>query len=422
MKHDDNTSPLSSDPTRSAALSLLSAVLDRHRSMEEALDSLPSIDSRDKAAAHRLAATALRRRGTIDTVLDPYLKRVPPPLVMHVLRLGAAGLLFLDTPAHAAVATAVGLARAKNLEKFAGLVNAVLRRVSESGQAALEELDSPRLDTPPWLWKGWDKDARAIAIAHQTEAPLDISLLPGEPVPEDGQLLPTGSVRFPAGTRVADIPAFVAGRAWVQDAAAALPARILNAQPGEHIADLCAAPGGKTAQMAAAGAHVTAIELLSARVPRLTANLERLGLSARIITGDAATWKPEGKLDAILLDAPCSATGTIRRHPDVPYLKQQGDVQNLAAMQDRLLTAAVGLLQPGGRLVYAVCSMQPQEGPDRIAAALSWLPVKIDPIRRSEVPGLESAVTREGYVRTHPALWPEEGGLDGFFIARLRRL
>lgn len=422
MKHDDTLSPLASDPTRSAALSLLSAVLDRHRSMEEALDALPAMDARDKAAAHRLAATTLRRRGTIDTVLDPYLKRVPPDLVMHVLRLGAAGLLFLDTPAHAAVATAVGLARARKLEKFAGLVNAVLRRVSENGQAALEELDGPRLDTPPWLWKGWDKDARAIAIAHQTEAPLDITLMPGEPVPEGGVLLPTGSVRFPAGTRVADIPAFVAGRAWVQDAAAALPARVLNAQAGEHVADLCAAPGGKTAQMAAAGAHVTAIELMAARVPRLTANLERLGLTAKIVNTDAATWKPDGDLDAILLDAPCSATGTIRRHPDVPYLKQQGDMQTLAATQDRLLTAAVSMLKPGGRLVYAVCSLQPQEGPERIAAALSWLPVKVDPIRRSEVPGLEMAVTRDGFVRTHPALWPELGGLDGFFVARLRRL
>lgn len=422
MKHDDKLSPLAADPTRSAALSLLSAVLDRHRSLEEALDALPAMDARDRAAAHRLAAATLRRRGTIDTVLDPYLKRVPPPLVMHILRLGAAGLLFLDTPAHAAVATAVGLTRARAMEKFAGLVNAVLRRVSENGQAALEELDGPRLDTPPWLWTAWGRDARAIATAHQTEAPLDITLMPGEPVPEGGTLLPSGSVRYPAGTRVADIPVFVAGRAWVQDAAAALPATLLAVQPGEHVADLCAAPGGKTAQLVAAGARVTAIEVSAARLPRLTANLERLGLSAAIVNADAATWQPDGPLDAILLDAPCSATGTIRRHPDVPYLKQRGDLASLAATQDRLLTAATALLKPGGRLVYAVCSMQPEEGPDRVAHALSWLPLKADPIRRSEVPGLEAAVTREGYVRTHPALWPDEGGLDGFFIARFRRL
>jgi 16S rRNA (cytosine967-C5)-methyltransferase len=421
VKHDDKLSLLPSDPTRSAAFSLLSAVLDRHRPLEEALDSLPPMEGRDRAAAHRLAATTLRRRGTIDAVLEPYLKRTPPAPVMQLLRLGAAALLFLQTPPHAAVATAVGLARARKLEKFTGLVNAVLRRVSEHGQEALGELDGPRLDTPPWLWTAWGQDARAIATAHQAEAPLDLTLMPGEPVPEAGLLLPNGSVRFPSGTRVADIPAFVADRAWVQDAAAALPARILAVQPGERVADLCAAPGGKAAQLAAAGAEVTAIELSPARIPRLTTNLERLGLAAAIVQGDAASWKPPFPLDAILLDAPCSATGTIRRHPDVPYLKQRGDMLSLAATQDRLLAAAAAMLKPGGRLVYAVCSLQPEEGAERAAAALAALPLETDPIRPEEVPGLETALTTGGYLRTHPALWPELGGLDGFFIARFRR-
>jgi 16S rRNA (cytosine967-C5)-methyltransferase len=421
VKHDDKLSLLPSDPTRSAALSLLSAVLDRHRPLEEALDALPPMDTRDRAAAHRLVATVLRRRGTIDAVLEPYFKRTPPALVLHLLRLGAAALLFLQTPPHAAVATAVGLARARKLEKFAGLVNAVLRRVSEQGETVLEELDGPRLDTPPWLWTAWGRDARAIAIAHQTEAPLDITLMPGEPAPEGGRPLPNGSVRFPAGTRVTDIPAFAAGRAWVQDAAASLPARLLGVTPGEHVADLCAAPGGKTAQLAATGATVTAIELSAARIPRLTANLQRLGLTAEIVHGDAASWRPDAPPDAILLDAPCSATGTIRRHPDVPYLKQRGDMASLAATQDRLLSAAAEMLKPGGRLVYAVCSLQPEEGPERAAAALASLPLEADPIGPEEVSGLEKALTSEGYLRTHPALWPEEGGLDGFFIARFRR-
>jgi len=207
VKNSDKPTLLPADPTRSAAFALLSAVLDRHRPLDEALDQLPAMEPRDRAAAHRLAASALRRRGTIDALLEPYLKRTPPDAVMHILRLGAAGLLFLDTPAHAAVATAVGLARGRGFEKFAGLVNAVLRRVSENGAAALQELDGPRLDTPAWLWSAWGREARAIATAHYQEAPLDLSLKPGTAPPEGGVMLPTGSARFPAGTRVAELPA-----------------------------------------------------------------------------------------------------------------------------------------------------------------------------------------------------------------------
>lgn len=379
------------------------------------------MEPRDRAAAHRLAASALRRCGTIDALLEPYLKRTPPDTVMHILRLGAAGLLFLETPAHAAVATAVGLARGAGFEKFAGLVNAVLRRVSENGAAALEELDGPRLDTPPWLWTAWGRDARTIATAHQQEAPLDISLKPGAPVPDGGELLPTGSVRFPPGTRVAELAGYAEGDFWVQDAAAAVPARLLHLRPGETAADLCAAPGGKTAQMAATGAQVWAIELRAQRLRRLTENLARLQLPTEILCADAATWQPPAPLDAVLLDAPCSATGTIRRHPDVPYLKQRGDIAALNALQDRLLAAAAGMLKPGGRLVYAVCSLQPEEGVERARAALEWLPLKIDPIRVDETAGLDGARMREGFLRTHPGLWTERGGLDGFFVARFRR-
>ena len=248
------------DPTREFAFDLLTAVLERHRPLEEALDALPAQDARDRAAAHRLAAAVLRRMGTLDAVLEPFLRKEPPEPVRNVLRIGAAGLLLLDTPSHAAVATAVSLAKRRGLTPFAGLVNAVLRKVATAGPDALGDLNSARLDTPAWLWTSWGQAARAIASAHQTEAPLDVTLKPGVPVPEDGILLPTGSVRFPAGTRVSDIPGFESGDLWVQDAAAALPARLLAAQPGERIADLCAAPGGKTAQLAAAGAIVTAIE------------------------------------------------------------------------------------------------------------------------------------------------------------------
>ncbi len=409
------------DPTREAAFALLSAVLDRRRPLDEALDALPAADPRDRAAAHRLAAAVLRRLGSLDAVIEPHLRRAPPVPVRHILRLGAAGLLLLDTPPHAAVATAVALARAQRLAPFAGLVNAVLRRVAAEGASVLATLDGPRLDTPPWLWTAWGAEARAIAEAHQVPAPIDLSVLPGGEPPPGGETLPTSGWRYPAGTRVTDLPGFAEGRFWVQDAAAALPARLLRPEAGERIADLCAAPGGKTAQLAARGACVTAVERDPARLARLRGNLDRLRLSAKLVQADAALWRPAETLDAVLLDAPCSATGTIRRHPDVPHLKRRADLPGLAAGQDRLLDAACAMLRPGGRLVYAVCSLQREEGPDRAEAALARLPLEPDPAAPDELPGLEMAATQHGWVRTTPALWPGRGGLDGFFIARFRR-
>ena len=412
--------PLYRDPTRDAAFDLLTGVLERHRALEEALDALPAIDARDRAAAHRLAATVLRRSGTLDAVLEPFLTKAPPGPVRHILRMGAAGALLLGTPSHAAVATAVALARARGLAPFAGLINAVLRRVSEAGPAALEALDGPRLDTPAWLWSAWGREARAIAIAHQAEAPLDITLNPGATAPGGGVLLPTGSLRFPPGTRVTDLAGYEAGAFWVQDAASALPARLLAPMAGERIADLCAAPGGKTAQLAAAGAVVTAVEQDAGRLARLTENMGRLRLSVRTVLADAAAWQPAEAFDAVLLDAPCSATGTIRRHPDVPHLKRARDIAQFTGRQDRLLAAAAAMLRPGGRLIYAVCSLQPEEGPARVAAALR-MGLKLDPFSATELADLAEARTQEGYLRTHPGLWPDRGGMDGFFAARLVR-
>ena len=406
------------DPTRDGAYALLSAVLDRHRPLEEALDALPALAARDRAAAHRLAAAVLRRLGSLDAALEPYLAKAPPVAVRHVLRLGAAALLLLDTPAHAAVATAVALARSRGLAPFAGLVNAVLRRLAEAGPAALDGLDGPRLDTPPWLWSAWGSEARAIATAHQAEAPLDLTLAPGTAAPPGGLHLPTGSWRYPAGTRVTELPGFADGGFWVQDAAAALAARLLAPAPGTHVLDLCAAPGGKTAQLASMGAQVTAVERDPARLARLAENLARLHLAAELVAADAAAWRPAVPADAALLDAPCSATGTIRRHPDVPHLKRARDIAALAAQQDRLLDAACAMLRPGGRLLYAVCSLQPEEGPARAAAALARLPLRADPVRADELPGLAAAITPDGWVRTTPALWAGHGGMDGFFLAR----
>jgi len=400
------------DPTRSMALALLRAVLEQRRPLEEALDRLPQAAPRDRAAAHRLAATVLRRMGSLDAVLEPHLSKAPPAPVRLILLIGAAQLLFLDTPAHAAVATAVDLARAEKLAPFAKLVNAVLRRVADQGFPLLAELDAPRLDTPAWLWASWGPAARAIATAHQTEAPIDLSLRPGAAAPPGGVMLPTGSVRFPPGTRVAELPGYTNGDFWVQDAAAALPARLLAARPGELVADLCAAPGGKTAQLAATGARVVAVDRDTKRLARVAENLARLQLSAELVEADAASWAPAQKFDAVLLDAPCSATGTIRRHPDVPHLKRPRDIAELAANQRTLLAAAARLLKPGGRLICAVCSLQPEERPAPPASLL------LAPFTGDELP---DELTFEGQLQTHPGLWPELGGMDGFFAARFLR-
>ena len=405
------------DPTRDAAYSLIHAVLAKGAMLDTALDRLPRLEPRDRAAAHRLAACVLRHAGTLDEVLDPFLRRSPPDEVRHILRLGAAAFLFLDSPAHAAVATSVELTKSKKLAPFSGLVNAVLRKLVAQGPAVLEELDMPRLDTPAWAWTSWGAQARAIAEAHAHEAPLDISTLPGF-TPQGGEALPTGSYRFPPGTSVHEVPGFTEGKVWVQDAAAALPARLLNPAVGERVLDLCAAPGGKTAQLAAAGAAVTAVERDKARMATLQGNLKRLGLTAETITAEATTWHPAEKFPAILLDAPCSATGTIRRHPELLHLRKPQDFARVTALQDKLLDAAAAMLAPGGRLIYAVCSLQPEEGAARIDAACTRLGLKRAPLSLPEMP---EAVTPQGDVCTHPGLWPERGGMDGFFIARLVR-
>jgi len=409
------------DPTRDVTFDLLTAVLDRHRALDDALDALPRAEARDRAAGHRIAASVLRRLGTLNAVLEPFLRRAPPDPVRHVLRIGAASLLLLDTPPHAAVATAVALARSRGLAPFAGLVNAVLRRVSAQGPSALDGLDGPRLDTPAWLWSAWGRDARTIAEAHQAEAPLDLTLRPDAPAPPDAVILPTGTARLPAGTRVPDLPGFAEGAFWVQDAAAALPARLLAVRPGERVADLCAAPGGKTAQLAAAGASVVAVERDGNRAVRLRENLARLRLAAEIVVADATAWHADAPFDAVLLDAPCSATGTIRRHPDIPHLKRASDIPGLCAAQDALLVTAASLLRPGGRLVYAVCSLQPEEGAPRIAALSGRTTLVSDPVRAEELPGLADAIGTDGTVRTLPSMWRDRGGMDGFFIARLRK-
>jgi 16S rRNA (cytosine967-C5)-methyltransferase len=294
--------------------------------------------------------------------------------------------------------------------------------VARDGASLRDGLDEPRLDTPDWLWRSWwavhGPATYDIAAAHAKEAPLDLSPRDGAAPPEGAVLLPTGTWRLPAGTSVPDLPGYVEGAFWVQDAAAALPARLLAPQAGEAVIDLCAAPGGKTAQLAAAGAAVVAVERDPRRMLRLRENFSRLGLSAEFVEADAGDWRPErAAFDAVLLDAPCTATGIIRRHPDIPHLKRASDVAPLAAAQALLLRQAVTLLRPGGRLVFATCSLQPEEGEAHLPLAAS-LGLLVDPVRDGELPGLDIAITPEGALRTRPDHWAARGGMDGFFCAR----
>ncbi len=418
--------------SRAAAITLLETVLGRKRPLEEAFESLPPLEERDRAFAHLLAATVLRRLGTLDAVLEPFLRRAPPEVVRHALRLGAAQLLLIGTAPHAAVAATVAAVR--TLPKgaaFAGLVNAVLRRVGAQGAALLEGMDAPRLDTPDWLWRSWHAafgadGARAIALSHAREAPLDLTVKPElDPAAWAARLgaaiLPTGTLRLTAPERpVRELPGYSEGAWWVQDAAAALPARLLRPVRGERIADLCAAPGGKTAQLAAAGALVTAVERAPERAARLAENLTRLGLQARIVEADATLWQPAETFDAVLLDAPCTATGTIRRHPDIARLKRPADLAAMLPLQRALFARAASLLRPGGRLVYAVCSLQPEEG-EGVVAGAEGHGLVVDPVTPAELPGLEDAITDSGALRTTPAFWADLGGIDGFFVARFRK-
>jgi 16S rRNA (cytosine967-C5)-methyltransferase len=422
---------------RTAALELIADVLRRRRPLDESFASrVRSLEARDRAFARLLAATALRRLGQIDAAIDHCLSRPLPDRawrVRDILRLGAVQMLFLGTPPHAAVDSAVRLAARSGALK--GLVNAVLRRLAREGAEVAAGHDAAAMNTPQWLWESWtraygDPRARAIAEAHLVEPPLDFT---ARREPEKwaaalgAQVLPWGSLRRTGGGPVDALPGFDSGAWWVQDAAAALPARLLmggvpGGVRGQRVLDLCAAPGGKTAQLAAAGAAVTALDASAERVERLRANLGRLGLEAATAVGDARHYRATERFPAVLLDAPCSATGTIRRHPDVARLKTPADVARLSALQDQLLAAALAAVAPDGVLVYAVCSLQPEECEARIEALLSaGRGVRRLPVEAAEVAGRGELVSGRGDVRTLPCSLAELGGLDGFYIARLRK-
>jgi len=437
-----DTPPSRQPDARAVATSLLRAALRRGQPLDGALASDPdfaALDPRDRAFARLITATTLRRLGQIDRLiagcLDSALPDAASP-VEDILRIGVAQLAFLGTPGHAAVDRTVALVRGRRIVRYQALVNAVLRRISREAAGLIAEHDAARLNTPDWLWRTWseahgEESCRRIAACHLGEAPLDITVKGDAAVWAErleAKQLPTGTLRRAAGGRIEDLAGYADGEWWIQDAAAALPARVLmTAYPdgvaGRCVADLCAAPGGKTAQLAAGGARVSAVDSSAVRMARLGENFDRLGLEASLVVGDAATWRPDDRFDAVLLDAPCSGTGTIRRHPDIARLKSPEEVERLTGLQRRLLDSASGLVAPGGVLVYAVCSLQPEEGEAQIAAFLErGAPFVRQSITPAEIGGLVDSVTESGDIMTLPYHLPAHGGLDGFYIARLRCL
>lgn len=423
---------------RRAALSAVHAVMSGKSALDAALNNAPQMrvmEARDRAFARQLSATTLRRAGQTNALIARYLNRPLPvnaALGQTLLLIGASQMLWLGTPAHAAVSSSVALAKEnKATERLAGLVNAVLRKVARAGRTEAEKV-GPAENLPRWLRHSWTKAYGADRVAAIAEAvtrgpPLDITVKTEAEAEKwaealDAKVLANGTLRKAGIGDVAALPGYDEGAWWAQDAGAAMPAILLSAKKGERVLDLCAAPGGKTMQLAATGASVTALDASPKRLKRVEENLARTGLKAELVAADGRSWKADEAFDAILIDAPCSSTGTLRRRPDVAYLKSPEDVASLAAIQDDLVTAAFANLKPGGRMVICTCSLQPEEGEGwlkRILTAQGGL--KLDPVKPEEMSGLREAVQKDGTVRLTPDMWANRNGIDGFFIARLVR-
>jgi 16S rRNA (cytosine967-C5)-methyltransferase len=430
---------------RKSAADILGNVVHKHRPLDGEMDpnsghsGFRELAANDRALVRAIIGAALRHRGEIAEILDRLLDRKIPEKtgrVLDILHVAIAQMLYLDIPDRAAVSIAVDHASVdRRARPYKGLVNGVLRRLGRERDEITSDLDADRVNTPDWLFESWEstygpETARRIAAAHRQEAALDLTV---KQDPEkwaehlNGKVVAAGTVRISHKGAVDKLEGFDEGHWWVQDAAASLPARLLGDIAGKRVADLCAAPGGKTAQLAAAGAHVTAVDISSSRLRRVSENLARLGLTAEIVACDLREWEPKEPFDAILLDAPCSATGTIRRHPDVPWIKQPQDIEKLSEIQAALLARAEGWLKPGGVLVYCTCSLERAEGEAQIEKFLSQAKAfERLGVRPEEIGGLDQGVTPEGYLRTLPFHLTAEngaqGGLDGFFAARLQKL
>lgn len=427
---------------RRIAADILDGVLHKHRTLDDQLDgagahpALKTLSDRDRALMRRLVATILRRLGTLGHLLSRLLDRGIPtdaPRAQSALLIGAAQILWMDVPDHAAVDLSVRLVQSdRRAAKYAGLVNAVLRRCAREGKSLIEDVRNQAIDLPPWLFARWsthygEATAKQMAAAIGHEPSLDLTVKSDAAQWASrlhGETLPTGTVRTQLQGSVTMLPGFAEGQWWVQDAAAALPVRLFGNIEGKQIADLCAAPGGKTAQLVQSGAAVTALDRSPARVARLRDNLARLKLEAEAVVADAVEWKADHEFDGILVDAPCTSTGTIRRHPDVAWLRQETDMAPLVALQKRLLQKAVTLLKPGGTLIYCTCSLEPEEGERAVAALLaSESGLRRVPVEAGEVAGLSEIITADGDLRTLPCHLPHPdprlAGLDGFYAARL---
>ncbi|HEX5377281.1 MAG TPA: RsmB/NOP family class I SAM-dependent RNA methyltransferase [Phenylobacterium sp.] len=414
-------------PARRAALDLLGAALSRRAGMEEATSrpSFSGLAPRDRGFAHALVLATLRHLGPIDRALDAKLAKAPPEAVRNILRLGAAQAFALGTPAFAAVGTSVDLAAAvRETRPFKGLVNAVLRALTREPP----NLTDPEALAPPWLFARWQaafgaEEARAIAAQIASEPATDLTARDPSAAPPaelEVEVLPGGTWRTALRGDVSTWPGYSEGSWWVQDASAAVPARLFDLGPDRTALDLCAAPGGKTLQLAATGAGVVAVDRSAARLVRVAENLARTGLKAETVTADAGDWADERQFDAVLLDAPCSATGTFRRNPDVLWAARPGDVASLSAVQSRLLDSAARRVRPGGRLVYCVCSLEPEEGEAQVAGFLARHgDFTLDPVASGEGGSPPASLRPDGTLRILPHHRP--GGTDGFFVARFRR-
>ena len=430
---------------RKIAAKLLGSVLDEKKKLDLLIDrqngdyAYLGLIAKDRALIRAILMICLRRKGQIDDALRQVLDRKTPKNATHLthsLSVAAAQILFLDIPDSAAVNLAVtSIAEDRRTSRFSNLANAVLRRLSREKEEILNAQDISRLSMPAWFFKRLRKSygkTRASEIAEilSEEAALDVSV---KSDPEgwakkfSGITLPNGTVRLKPHGPIPEMEGYEEGEWWIQDAAASLPARLLGDISGLETADLCAAPGGKTAQLALAGAQVTCVEISTSRQERLQSNLSRLKLNANIVIADILVWQPQQLFDAVLLDAPCSSTGTVRRHPDILWTKSTDDITTLASLQFQMWNSAIEFVKPGGIIVFSNCSLDREEGEDLYARMLSQRnDIEAFPIEADEVPGLSDAITRQGTLRTLPIYYPNQetrmAGLDGFFAARLRRL